>query len=155
MTLEFENSLKALPNTIELTTISGRVMSKSDVQTIPDSPINGWVIALSRVNFDEITRDTGFTDTEKNNDFLLRSSFDISEEQFQKFVAANTISSAQGAFELSLTQGDYLLCLANLFTVNPPGTFPANIIGCIELHVQERKKVKQNIFWGEAGVTSQ
>ena len=132
--------------------ISGAVIAASDVQTLPDSPLPGvLVLAIRAQHADSLFSQAG-TSGLANPSRL--GPLMLSPERIQAVQAATAKTDHEGRYALSVPQGDYILCLANVGWPKPADDSPAAIYGCIEVTVPPHTQVNQNLFWGEAGVTS-
>ena len=130
--------------------ISGRVIIKSDVQTIPDSsPGSGLVVAIPSGEFALLLDEAEIENWEGS---LRSARFRISEEVF----AARTETSAKlqpdGSYCLPLPPGGYVVCLANLGEIHPE-LFPIDVKGCLDIVIYEGEKSNRDIFFGLGGVT--
>ena len=131
--------------------IQGRVKRKSDVISLfGGGPIGGaLVIAIRSDKVDPLLEEVGLpkgvlTFPEAPELPVL------SADHLRKYVEASAISQRNGKYALRVPPGNYLLCLANL---GRSEMVPAYVGGCIEVTVLEGKQLRQDIFWGEAGVT--
>lgn len=132
--------------------IRGQAMRKSDVVQDPNTPIDeAFLLAIPSEEFDLLLEEAGLSRASTNR---LMSLLVLTEELFEKYVEASATSQQNGEYELKVPPGNYFLCLANLGLPRQPEVFPADVYGCIEITVPESTQLIQDIFWGEAGVTS-
>jgi len=132
--------------------IRGQAMRKSDVVQDPNTPIDeAFLLAIPSEEFDLLLEEAGLSRASTNR---LMSLLLLTEELFEKYVEASATSQQDGEYELKVPPGNYILCLANLGLPRQPEVFPADVYGCIDITVPEGTQFSQDIFWGEAGVTS-
>ena len=131
--------------------IRGRVRRKSDVISLfGGGPIGGaLVLAIPSDKVDPLLGEVGLP----KGVLTLPEAPELpvlSADHLRKYVEASAISQRNGKYALWVPPGNYLLCLANL---GRSEMVPAYVGGCIEVTVLEGKQLRQDIFWGEAGVT--
>lgn len=131
--------------------VVGHVMAKSDVETIPDTPLQALVVAVPGDNMADLLSDVEIDGVRE--DAYGRLNVSIPESAFARHGASHQLSDADGSYALTLPPGDYWLCLANIDSAEQEQIFPAFLYGCLPASVSEGERVEQDIFWGEAGVT--
>ena len=135
----------------ERVNIRGRVKSKPDVISLfGGGPIGGaLVLAIPSDKVDPLLEEVGLP----KGVLTLPEAPELpvlSADHLRKYVEASAISQRNGKYALWVPPGKYLLCLANL---GRSEMVPAYVGGCIEVTVLEGKQLRQDIFWGEAGVS--
>lgn len=133
----------------------GKVIHKSDVQTIPNSSYSsGQVLAITSDNFVKLTdiENTGFSVEEQMPQHFQ---FSISEELFTKFVESSISIGNDGSYSSNLTPGTYTLCLGNLNNPNSQ-EFPISILGCVDnVQIHSNERLYLDLYFGEGGLTTQ
>lgn len=133
--------------------IRGRVMSKSDVSTIPHSPLQAFVLIIPFAESDSLLEEVGFPHDDESG--FGKLGFTLTERVFERFIVASTTSNQSGDYELQVPVGNYLVCIANLDVSTRSEMLPAHIEGCVEVSIQEGKQLHQDIFLQFGRVTSQ
>ncbi len=123
--------------------ISGQVIHKSDVQTIPDTPATeGTILAFSSDNFQQFLAEAKLEE-DYNESNLWRIQAGVSDEIVSKYKVASSPLDSEGRFSMSTEAGNYFICLTN------SGKFPVEadwvFVGCKEVQVQEGQKTDLDI----------
>lgn len=136
-------------------TISGRVLRKSDVMTVPHRPLPGvLVLAISWENVDQLLDDAGATDP-LNANLARLFPFLLPHDAVAAYVKSSATTDGNGAYTVRVSAGEYATCLANIGSQPQPSDAPVRVFGCIKVAVTEGNSVKQDIWWGIGGVTGQ
>lgn len=131
--------------------LSGRVITKSDVATIPDLPLEALVLTIP---YESVASFLAALDAEVEGD-PAHLGLVVPEALFEEYVAAHARSSADGAYALDVGAGRYWVCLADIGGGGPAAPSPTYVNGCVDITVPEGERSAQDIYWGEAGVTAQ
>lgn len=131
--------------------VTGSVMRKSDVFLRPNSPMQALVLVVPSDKTERLLKEAGIVETSELG--LRRLGLLLTKELSERYVGAQTTSKRNGAYELTVSPGDYTLCLARSVAESPGDIFPVRLYGCIEITIPQGKKIEQGIYWGEAGVT--
>ena len=128
--------------------LSGKVMHKSDVATIPDFPYSaGAVLAIPAERWDELMSRVGL------HGALQYVQFAIGRGTFDEFVVAATTIDSDGSYRLSLRPSHYVICVGNLTGPPPdPEAYPVSINGCLGPVMVEGNRKSIEISFGEGGV---
>ena len=132
--------------------ISGRVLKKSDIMFRPDRPALAVVLVIPELKMPALYRDVGFEEDPQLG--RSRLFFIISDTLFSDYVSMHTVAKKTGHYELDVLPESYALCLANIDKTEPDDLFPARLYGCTSVTVGEAERVKQNLYWGEGGMTT-
>lgn len=132
--------------------VTGRTVVLSDVGTIPDAPLQALVLSIHQHDFLAFLDSTGY-DIPRDSVFS-RLHLSLTSAQFDELVVAHSRSNEQGDYEFTIQPGVYYFCLANLSRSERTTTVPCRVYGAIEVEIPEENDCRQNIYWGEAGVTS-
>ena len=133
----------------EKSSVTGKVLHKSDVMTIPDTPYSqGMVLAVSEDSFPALLKHVGIVPGSQ------RIQFAMSNELFSSYVSTSAELKQNGNYTLELNPGNYALCVGNLGAPPPnPEAFPVYVYGCLEVSVKSGDKKSIDIFFGVGGVT--
>lgn len=125
--------------------ISGKVIHKSDVMTIPDNPYSsGLVLAVPSESLASLLDHTKAHDLE---------STELTKELFSNYVVSSVTLEEDGYYSLYLKPGGYSLCACNLGASHPdPKAFPIYIYSCLEIVVKGGEKRSVDIFFGMGGI---
>jgi len=135
----------------EKSSISGRVIIKSDVQTIPDTRAGGGlVVAIPSGEFTLLLDEAEIENWEGS---LRSARLRICKELFEAHTQASAKLQPDGSYCLPLPPGSSVVCLANLGETRPE-LFPVNVQGCLEIVIYEGQRYNLNIYFGLGGVTS-
>lgn len=126
-------SVKVLPRG----NVNGRIWSKSDVQTIPDSPIPAAVLVM----------------TSDAHDSILTSAT-LSESEFGRLVVAHSVSDSAGQYSVDVMPGNLWICLASVGEADPRIRFPLRVAGCVPVLVSPAEARRKDLFVGEGGVSA-
>ena len=130
--------------------VRGRVRSKSDISLFSGGPLGGvLVLAIPSDKVDPLLEEVGLP---KGVNTLLEALElpVLSADLLKKYVEDSMVSKQNGRYALRVPPGNYVLCLAN---IGRSEVLPAYVNGCFEVIVLEGKQLRQDIFWGIAGVT--
>lgn len=134
----------------EQVNIRGRVRSKSDVSLFSGGPLGGvLVLAIPSDKVDPLLEEVGLP----KGVLTLSEALELpvlSADLLEKYVEDSAISQQNGKYALRVPPGSYVLCLAN---IGRSEMLPAYVNGCFEVTVLEGQRLRQDIFWGMAGVT--
>ena len=90
--------------------IRGRVLSKSDVIGIPDSPLEmRMVIVITQEGLDDLLRDQGHPIDEGTDLSLLGIA--LPQRELEAEAIAVSLSNSDGEYEMTVPPGSYALCL--------------------------------------------
>ncbi|MFC7615055.1 hypothetical protein ACFQV2_17585 [Actinokineospora soli] len=121
---------------------SGRVISRSDVGGLPDSPVeSGSVLVVPADKAAALVSLAGAGD-------LAHASFAVSDADARGLGAAVVPIGADGRFALPDAPGRYLVCLADTFPDHEPGP-PYSVVGCA---AAELPAPGLTVSFGEGGV---
>lgn len=136
------------PNTAHLT---GRVFTKSDVATIPDTPFsNGLVVVIPSEKWGALLHRAGITPGPKR-----RTQFSMNKDLFSDHVVVSAALKNDGSYSIYLDAGSYVLCVGKRGeSGKEAGTMPVFVYGCLDLVVQAGGERVIDVFFGIAGVTS-
>jgi hypothetical protein len=131
--------------------ISGRVIARSDVQTLADAPLAGvQVLAVSAESLRSLLIVAGLTEGAAESPGLLTLS--VPDAPRDRYVAASSTSQPSGEYAIEIAPGIQFICLGRLDRGDPsPGT---HISGCLQVDVPAESQLRMDLFWGEAGLTA-
>lgn len=118
--------------------LSGRIWNVSDVQTIPDSPMQALVLAFRAEHYEQLRSE--FVESP--------AGLSLSEEAFGRYGAAETLSDTAGYYALKLMPGSYWVCLDS-YAAGRAAKFPLSIIGCVPVTVPESGSIQKNLSVSE------
>lgn len=129
--------------------LSGRVLVRSDVQSIPDRPFMAGVLAVPADRGQAFLAALG---TEDETQPPERLDVPLTPEA-EALLVAHTESTEDGAYTLDIEPGTYWVCLSGIGdTADPQDAAPALVNGCARLDFQGAEPT--DLYWGEAGVTT-
>ena len=125
--------------------ISGKVIHKSDVMTIPDSPYSsGLILAVSSESLMSLLDHAETPNLESTQ---------LNKELFSNYIASSTSLEKDGNYSLYLKPGSYSLCACNLGASHPdPEAFPIYIYSCLDIVVKGGESHSVDIFFGMGGM---
>lgn len=131
--------------------VTGQVIHKSDIMTIPDFPEEGTILAISSDDFDSFLVEAGFADEFVKSELWHFQGAVLDEIASKYFIASATLNS-EGRFSMSLNRGTYILCLTNT-RKQSPGELPVRFQGCLETEVQQGQELELNITSAFGGIS--
>jgi hypothetical protein len=146
---QISEETKNINEPAEKSSVTGKVLHKSDVMTIPDTPYSqGMVLAVSGESFPALLKQVGIVPGSQ------RIQFAMSNELFSSYVSASAELKGNGSYTLQLDPGKYALCVGNLGAPPPnPEAFPVYVYGCLNVLVKTGEERFIDIFFGIGGVT--
>ena len=122
--------------------ITGRVFSKSDVQTMEDRPIQVLVLAVPSAKFDSLLGDMGEPKTQAGEIVNVKGTV---ENAFTTYATGHDVSSKEGRYRIPVTEsGAHYVCLTGETEV--PETNSWTLAGCMEVEVSEDETVEQDLY---------
>jgi hypothetical protein len=131
----------------------GSLIAVSDVETIPDLPLQGILLAIPSESFQALVASAGGDSTRA----LGRQAFRVvlTDSLIGKYGVGYASADDSGDYDLRLPPGDYRLCLS-LDTLDPEeARWPVRVRGCVPVTIPQGERVHVDVMWGEAGVTAQ
>ena len=132
--------------------VYGRVLGESDVETLPDAPLQALVIAVRSVRIDSLFAEASLDSTRKK--MLHRLRLNLSDPLFHKYVESYACSDVDGSYHMKIPPGAYHFCLCLHQCKLEPKDFPIVIHGCTQVTVPDGNGKSLDILWGEGGVSS-
>ncbi len=133
--------------------VSGYVMSKSDVATIPDSPLETLVFVIHSASFDLLLEEAGAARPTEGDYGKLGLSFP--PDLLDKYVVASAISRPDGQYGLQVPVGTYLLCVADPSSAMQTTIQSIYVLGCVKVAVSSDMSVTQKLYVQFGWVTSE
>ena len=130
----------------ELIKISGQAMVRSDVMSIPDSPMSsGFILMIPLERLSSLSEEIKTPVTSKA---FPQHRFSLSQDIYDRFVVVFSSLSPGGKYNFSIAEGDYAVCLS----LQKNLVFPIHVEGCEETEVKNGRNELSKIFWGLGGV---
>lgn len=131
--------------------ITGQLITQSDVQTIPNSPVTkGSIVLIPSERFNSFLKEKQIS-SNFNEEQLWHLQMGISKEITSKYIVGNSPLNSKGKFTMIITQGKYVLCVSSP-KEQLRSQFPVSILGCARIEAQEGQKLDLNLASVEGGL---
>lgn len=124
------------------TTVTGRVLSKSDVQTREDRPVNVLVAVLSRAKLDSLL---GKREASTDTTGAIFNPGQTIQADFEASVSGYDVSGPDGRFLMEVTEpGTHFLCVTGETEVPMEDSW--FLAGCMNIEIPEKGAVDQDLY---------
>ena len=122
--------------------ITGRVLSKSDVETMEDQPIQVLVLAIPSAEFDSLLQDVDGPEEPTGDIFNVTGTV---EQKFTTYASGHDVSDEKGRYRIKVAgSGAHFLCLTGETEV--PEEAAWSVAGCVKVNVAEGDTVEQDLY---------
>jgi len=129
---------------------SGMAFSRSDVSGLPDSPLmSGTVLFVPHARVAEVSAMAGVERGDASR--LAHASFVFDQDDATALGAIAVAIDAGGRFPVSVPEGRYVVCLADVFADHTTGP-PYSVVGCAEVALPAAPVAGLSVSFGEGGV---
>lgn len=123
--------------------ITGRVLSKSDVETREDRPIQVLILAIPPAEFDSLLQDVDGPDEPTGDIINIGATV---ENKFSTYASGHDVSGENGQYRIQVEDsGRHFLCLTGETEVPEEGK-SWSVAGCMKVEVPEGETVEQDLY---------
>ena len=123
--------------------ITGRVLSKSDVETREDRPIQVLVLAIPPAEFDSLLQDVDGPDEPTGDIINIGATV---ENRFSTYASGHDVSGKDGQYRIQVEDsGRHFLCLTGETEVPEEGG-AWSVAGCMKVEVPEGGTVEKDLY---------
>lgn len=134
--------------------VSGVVMARSDVRSVPDTPYSSGIVIV--VAHQEMARLLSRVGGGSSGSVPTPPPLRVTDELQREFVVTSSLLQSDGYYSVSLNPGDYYFGVGNLGRSHlDPAALPTRVYGWVSAHVAAGKTRTIDIFYdGESRTAS-